>query len=394
MDNEIYIIAGEKSGDKLGSDLMFNLKLINSGIVFRGVGGPLMQAEGLVSIFPMEELSLMGIFEILPRLPRLFHLRDTVVKNIISSKAICLITIDSPDFSFSVSRKVKKYAPNLKIIHYVAPSLWAWRSKRGYKIAKFVDHILALFPFEPKIMHEFGISCDFVGHPISSLSTYNENELSIIREKLNVNNNELLLLVLPGSRVSEIKRLLPIFLKSLEILNAKIPNIKIMLPAIGSTVNLVEKYTKLSFVDIEVFSENDFTSEKFEKLKLELFCAADFALAASGTVTLELAAANTPMIVGYDVNFFSRMILNFLLKIESVSLVNVILNRKLVPEYLGKRCKPKLIGRALIDLIEDANLASKQKSGFTEVIKMLGKGGANTSNCAAYSIKRLLKNNV
>ena len=178
MDNKIYIIAGEKSGDKLGSDLMVNLNLINSDFVFCGVGGPLMQAEGLVSIFPMEELSLMGIFEILPKLPRLFHLRDTVVKKIISSEVSCLITIDSPEFSFSVSRKVKKYVPNLKIIHYVAPSLWAWRPKRGYKIAKFIDHILALFPFEPKIMQEFGISCDFVGHPISSMPTYNENELS------------------------------------------------------------------------------------------------------------------------------------------------------------------------------------------------------------------------
>jgi|TARA_B110001454_G_scaffold24979_1_gene24487 lipid-A-disaccharide synthase len=394
VDNKIYIIAGEKSGDKLGSDLMFNLNLINSDFVFCGVGGPLMQAEGLVSIFPMEELSLMGIFEILPKLPRLFHLRDTVVKNIISSEVSCLITIDSPEFSFSVSRKVKKSVPNLKIIHYVAPSLWAWRPKRGYKIAKFIDHILALFPFEPKIMQEFGISCDFVGHPISSLPTYNENELSIIRNKLNIEDDELLLVVLPGSRVSEIKRLLPIFLKSLEILNTKITNIKIILPSIGSTVHLIEKYLESSLIGIEVFSENDLTAEEFETLKFELFCVADFALAASGTVTLELAAAKTPMIVSYDVNFFSRIILKFLLKIDSISLVNIILNRKLVPEFLGKECKPILIADALINLIEDDNLASNQRSGLMEVIRILGGETTHVSNRAAHSINKFLKINL
>jgi lipid-A-disaccharide synthase len=271
--------------------------------------------------------------------------------------------------------------------------LWAWRPKRGYKIAKFIDHILALFPFEPKIMQEFGISCDFVGHPISSLPTYNENELSIIRNKLNIEDNELLLVVLPGSRVSEIKRLLPIFLKSLEILNTKITNIKIILPAIGSNVHLIEKYLESSLINIEVFSENNLTAEEFETLKFELFCAADFALAASGTVTLELAAAKTPMIVCYDVNFFSRIILKFLLKIDSISLVNIILNRKLVPEFLGKECKPKLIAGALINLIEDDNRASNQKSGLLEVIRILGGGSTHVSNLAAYSITKFLKIN-
>ena len=394
MDNEIYIIAGEKSGDKLGADLMFNLKLLNNNIVFRGVGGPLMQAEGLVSIFPMEELSLMGIFEILPKLFRLFNLRDTLVKNIISSEAKCLITIDSPEFCFSVSKKVKKYTPDLKIIHYVAPSLWAWRSNRGYKIAKFVDHILALFPFEPKIMQEFGISCDFVGHPISSIITYDKNKLSIIRERLNIGKNELLLVLLPGSRVSEIKRLLPIFLKSLEMLNTKVSNLRFILPTPGFKDSLVEQYLESSLINVEVISENNFTSEEFEELKFELFCAADFALAASGTVTLELAAANTPMVVCYDVNLFSRVIIKFLLRIESVSLVNVILNRKLVPEFLGKRCKPKLIGEALVELIHNKNSSSKQREGFVELIKILGKSGNSTSNRAANSIRKVLKNSI
>ena len=160
--NTIFIIAGEKSGDKLGAELILSLKKKNPNFRFLGVGGSLMRASGIESLIDIEELSILGIVEILPKLRRLFKLRNMLVNEILSCQPICLITIDSPDFCLRVAKKVKKYNRNLKTIHYVAPSLWAWRGNRGFKIAKYIDCILTLFPFEPKVLRKYGISGRFV----------------------------------------------------------------------------------------------------------------------------------------------------------------------------------------------------------------------------------------
>ena len=391
MTKLFFLIAGEKSGDKLGADLICNLKSINSDFKFCGVGGQLMKAEGLESIFPMEELSLMGIFEILPKLPRLLRLKNEVVEAILSSEPLCLITIDSPEFCFRVSRKVKKYKPNLKVIHYVAPSVWAWRPKRGFKISKFVNHVLALFPFEPKIMERYGISCDFVGHPISSMPQFNLKKLSKIRSKLDVKDTETLIVLLPGSRTSEINRLLPIFLKALEILSYNIPDIKIILPTLAHIEGLIKEHLRSTNLNINLLSTVNLDIRTFENEKFELFAAANVGLAASGTVALELAAARTPMVVGYDVNFFSRLIIKFFLKIENVSLVNILLKRTLIPEFIGKKCKPDLIANGLLELIENKTAFYQQEVGLVEAIERLGDEKINMGKGAAYSVCNFLK---
>ena len=391
MNKLFFIIAGEKSGDKLGSDLIANLKSIDPDFIFSGVGGPLMKAEGLKSIFLMDELSLMGIFEILPKLPKLFRLRDKLVESILLTKPLCLITIDSPEFSFRVAQKVKKFDPNLKVIHYVAPSVWAWRPKRGFKISKFVNHILALFPFEPRIIHKYGISCDFVGHPISLMPQYNSKKLAEIRNKFGIGEGEKLIVLLPGSRATEIKRLLPIFIKTLEIVTSRISNIKIIVPTLSHTEKLVAKQLNLTNLNIELFSNINSGLLTFEEEKFELFAAANVALAASGTVTLELAAAGTPMVVGYDVNFFSRLIIKSLLKIDNVSLVNILLKRALIPEFIGKKFKSDLIANGLIELLENKTVFSQQKVGLGEVVEQLGYEKINMGKGAAYSVCNFLK---
>ncbi len=387
----IFIIAGEKSGDKLGAELISSLKKKNSNLIFAGVGGSLMQACGVKSLFDIEELSVMGIVEILPRLRRLLQLKNMLVKEVLSCQPICLITIDSPEFNFRVAKKVKKYNSNIKTIHYVAPSLWAWRSNRGFKIAKYINYILTLFPFEPKVLSKYGIPCKFVGHPISSIRPHSDERIKTFREKIGVSNSELLLVLLPGSRVSEIKRLLPVFLKSIELLNIHSSRLRIVLPAPKAVVNSVKILIEGSNLDIELYPEDKDNGSDFELIKSEIFSAADCAVAASGTVTLELAAYNLPMVVGYDVNWISRLIIKRLLKIDHISLVNIISEKKIISEFVGADFKAALIAAEMNGLINDETLRAKQKKELLEVMNVLNINDRSGPAKAGDTVHHLLR---
>ena len=389
--NTIFIIAGEKSGDKLGAELILSLKKKNPNFRFLGVGGSLMRASGIESLIDIEELSIMGIVEILPKLRRLFKLWNMLVNEILSCQPICLITIDSPDFCLRVAKKVKKYNGNLKIIHYVAPSLWAWRGNRGFKIAKYIDCILTLFPFEPKVLRKYGISGRFVGHPISEIRPNSDKINKVFRRRIGVGDSERLLVLLPGSRVSEVTRLLPVFLKSIELLDIETSELKILLPAPKAVVNSVKVLIDASKLNVKLFSEEVNNGSDFELLKKQIFSSADFALAASGTVTLELAAYNIPMVVGYDVNWISRLIIGMLLKIDHISLVNILLEKELVPELVGVKFKSDLIAKQLNSLVNDETFRAKQKTGLLNVMNTLNKTDKVKSKEAGDTVYNLLK---
>ena len=389
--NTIFIIAGEKSGDKLGAELILTLKKKNPNLRFLGVGGSLMQANGIESVIDIEELSIMGIVEILPKLWRLLKLKNLLVNEILSCEPICLITIDSPDFCLRVAKKVKKYNECLKTIHYVAPSLWAWRGNRGFKIAKYIDYILTLYPFEPKVLRKYGISSKFVGHPISSIRPNSDRINKVFRRRVGVGESDLLLVLLPGSRVSEVTRLLPIFLRAIELLDIETSKLKILLPAPKAVVNSVKVLIDSSELNIKLFSEEVNNGSDFELLKSQIFSSADFALAASGTVTLELAAYNIPMVVGYDVNWISRLIIGMLLKIDHISLVNIILEKEIVPELVGVKFKADLIAKQLNVLINDESLRVKQKNGLLDVMNTLNKTDKSNSKEAGATVYDLLK---
>ena len=389
--NTIFIIAGEKSGDKLGAELILTLKKKNPNLRFLGVGGSLMQANGIESVIDIEELSIMGIVEILPKLWRLLKLKNLLVNEILSCEPICLITIDSPDFCLRVAKKVKKYNKSLKTIHYVAPSVWAWRGNRGFKIAKYIDYILTLFPFEPKVLRKYGISSKFVGHPISSIRPNSDRINKVFRRRVGVGESDLLLVLLPGSRVSEVTRLLPIFLRAIELLDIETSKLKIVLPAPKAVVNSVKVLIDSSELNIKLFSEEVNNGSDFELLKSQIFSSADFALAASGTVTLELAAYNIPMVVGYDVNWISRLIIGMLLKIDHISLVNIILEKEIVPELVGVKFKADLIAKQLNVLINDESLRVKQKNGLLDVMNTLNKTDKSNSKEAGATVYDLLK---
>ena len=387
----VFIIAGEKSGDKLGAELISSLKEKNSKLKFVGVGRSLMQACGVESLFDMEELSVMGLVEILPKLRRLLQLKNMLVNEILSCQPISLITIDSPDFCFRVAKKVKKYNPNIKTIHYVAPSLWAWRANRGFKIAKYIDCILTLFPFEPKVLKKYGISSKFVGHPISSIRPHSDDRVKAFRKKIGVGGSELLLVLLPGSRVTEVKRLLPVFLKSIELLNIDSSCLRIILPVPKAVVKSVKVLVEISNLDITLYLEDDDNESNFELIKSDIFSSADFAVAASGTVTLELAAYNTPMVVGYDVNWISRLMIKRLLKIDHISLVNIISGKKIIPEFVGKEFKADLIAAEVNSLINDVALRAGQKKELSEVMNILDTIDGTVPEKAGDTVHHLLK---
>ena len=384
---KVYLIAGESSGDYLGSELMSGLRKLYSEIRFYGVGGPLMEGKGLSSLFPMNELSLMGLFEIIPKLPSLIKRKNEVINNVISIKPDILITIDSPDFTLRVAKEVKRKT-NIKIIHYVAPTVWAWRKGRARRMKKYIDHVLALFPFEPKILEKSGLKSHFVGHPITSSSIATSSEISIFRDKYNINNKRLLL-VLPGSRYNEVKKLIGTFEKSLMLVNEKFPKHELIIPITKNVEGFVRNATSgWAKKPIIISSSN-------ESEKRAAFYEAEVALAASGTVSLELAFNSVPMVIAYDFNILSRIIMNYLLRIESVCLVNIISGSKVIPEFLGEKCRPDEIANALIRLIGDINLRNAQKKVQERCIKALEPKFKNSENyLPAYKVFEIITNKI
>jgi len=233
----LFLVAGEPSGDALGASLMQGLKQLAPDVRFSGVGGPLMEAEGLTSLFPMAELSVMGLAEVLPRLPALLRRVCETAAEVVSQAPDALITIDSPDFCLRVAARARVQAPALKTIHYVAPTVWAWRPERAAKMARHIDHVLALFPFEPPYMQAEGMSCDFVGHPVVSGPRPDADEIARFRREIGLRKGERMLLVLPGSRAGEVARMGPVFGEVLERLAAGRDDLRVVVP---TTANMAE----------------------------------------------------------------------------------------------------------------------------------------------------------
>ena len=370
----LFLIAGEPSGDRLGAALMAGLKTLQPGIEFHGVGGPLMQAEGLTSLFPMEELSIMGLVEVLPKY---LHLKRRIAECARAALAIqpaALVTIDSPDFCLRVAGLVKAARPDLRTIHYVAPSVWAWRPGRAAKMARVIDHVLALLPFEPPLMQAAGMSCDFVGHPVVS------EPLATPDERATMAGDGPLLLALPGSRKGEVTRLCPIFGQTLALLKTAHPNLRVALPTVRGVEPIVRDLTRDWPVQPQIITD--------PAQKRAAFAAADVALAASGTVSLELAANGCPMVIAYDMNRLTLWLMHRAALIDTVTLVNLVSETRVVPEFIGPRCQPALIAPALKALLADP---TGQRHAMELTMQRLGKGGEAPGLRAARSVLSALQ---
>jgi lipid-A-disaccharide synthase len=373
MSLSLFLIAGEPSGDRLGAALMEGLRTLAPDAAFHGVGGPEMTAQGLESLFPMSDLSVMGLAEVLPRLPHLFRRRDEAVAAIARLKPDALITIDSPDFCLRVGGRARRNRPDLPVIHYVAPSVWAWRPERARKMARTVDHVLALLPFEPEHMRAAGMTCDFVGHPVVAERIATPAEAGRFRERHGIAGP--LALVLPGSRRGEVERLAPTFGAALGHLPR---DARVVVPAVPHLEAMVRDAVRTWPGEPLV------VTDPIEKRAA--FGAATAALAASGTVSLELAANGVPMIIAYDMNWLSRRILARMLRVDTVTLVNLVTRTRAVPEFLGDACRPEPIGRALADLIRLPSQRAHQSEALERTMDLLGRGGEPPGLRAARSV--------
>ena len=354
----VFVIAGEASGDKLGAALMAGLSGLTD-VKFDGVGGPLMAEQGLVSRFPMDELSVMGLAEILPKYHALKARVHQMAQVVLGSKPDVLITIDSPDFCLRVAKLVKA-GSDIRCVHYVAPTVWAWRPKRAAKMARHIDQVLALFPFEPPLMQAAGMRCDFVGHPVVT------DPIARPVETAAWDGDGPLVMLLPGSRRGEIARLLPRFGQAAALIAQARPDVRFALPTTanvydGVVAGVAEWDVPVSVLDADQKDE-----------KRGLFAAADVALAASGTVSLELAANDTPMVIAYDMAWLSRTIISRLLLVDTVTLVNLVSDSRVIPEFVGKDCVAAPIAAAVLSVLDDP---TAQHAAMTDTMDKLGRGG-------------------
>lgn len=367
----IFVIAGEPSGDKLGGALMQGLRTLEPDVIFDGVGGPLMQAQGLTSRFDMSELSVMGIAEVLPKYRSLMRRINETAAAVVNTVPDILVTIDSPDFCLRVARRVKAANPNIRTAHYVAPTVWAWRPGRAAKMAQMVDQVLALFPFEPPYMEAAGMVCDFVGHPVVAEPVATDADAMAFRERHGIGDAPCLL-VLPGSRRGEVGRLAPIFAEALRLVLAARPEIRVVLPAASSVAALVAELTRDWPGAPIILDPRGQTVEAEATERRAAFRAANLALAASGTVSLELAAAGTPMVIAYDMNWLSRQLVTRMLQVDTVTLVNLVSDTRVVPEFLGANCMPNAIATSLLQVMADPDT---QREAMALTMQRLGQGG-------------------
>lgn len=382
----VTIIAGEMSGDLLGAAVMGGLKS-GGDVAFSGIGGPSMESEGLTSRFAMEELSVMGLTEVLPRLPSLLRRIRETADAIIANPPDILLTIDSPDFCLRVAKRVKKANPSQFVAHYVAPSVWAWRPGRAAKMARHVDHVLALLPFEPPLMIAAGMTSDFVGHPVASLPVISDAEAARFRQDHEIDPSAALLCVLPGSRRGEVARHGAVFARVMETLFARHPDTRFVVPVAAP----VEADVRALFAGHParplILSPEPVARGTAPMAKLTAFAAADAALAVSGTVSLELAGQGTPVVIGYQASALSRAIMRRLVKLETVTLANIITESRAVPEFIFDRFTEENLIPAVTRLLQDPKARALQKEAADDAMRQLGRGGDAPGLRAAQSLR-------
>lgn len=380
----IFLVAGEPSGDALGGRLMAALRQQTGGAVrFTGVGGDAMAAQGLVSEFPMADLSVMGVAEVLPRLPLLLKRISQTVDTARAANPAVFVSIDSPDFSFRVAKRLK--GAGFPLLHYVAPTVWAWRPGRAGRIARFLDHLLALFPFEPPYFEAEGLPCTFVGHSVVE-SAAGAGDGAGFRSRHDIAADAPLVCVLPGSRHSETSRLLPVFTETMARLSTAKPSLRAVVPLAETVAGPVaDAVARWPLPTVAVRGQDE---------KYAAFAAADVALAASGTVALELAMAELPSIIAYRLSPASAWIARRMVRVEYANLINIVLDRPAVPEFLQQDCTPDRLAEALAGLMDDQTARRAQTEAAREAVsRMGGEDGALPSQRAAAAILKVMSAN-
>jgi lipid-A-disaccharide synthase len=370
----IMLVVGEPSGDVTGAELMRALKALQPAIRIVGVGGPAMSAEGLQSLFPLDATSVMGLREVVPRIPAILRRVKQAADFAVATRPDLVVLIDSPDFTHRVARRIKRRDPSLRTANYAPPQVWGSRPGRARRMARYMDAVLTLLPFEAPYFSRHGIATRFVGYPVierAGLMTGGD----AFRRKHGLGGETPLLAVLPGSRRNEIRFILPPFREAVRLLAAEIPGLVCVMPTIGHVAPLVREVARDWPTPVHVVESE---AEKFSA-----FDAADVALAASGTVTTELALARTPMVVGYRMGALTYQIAKRFVRVRYITLVNLILGREAVPEFIQGRCEPVALAAAVEQLFTSEDALFAQINAMDEATRALGAGGESPSLRAA-----------
>lgn len=377
MSKKVFLIAGEASGDVLGGPLMEALRSADPSVQFTGIGGEQMKKAGLESLMPMEELCVMGVFEVLEHLPRLLKLIKAVAIEIETVNPDVVVTIDLPDFNFRVAKLLKKRGKcNAKLVHYVAPTVWAWRPGRAKKISVFLDGIMCLFPFEPEYFTPHGLSAEYVGHPLAN-RILDEASGAAFRAEHGIADGVKLVTVMFGSRKSEFKAHASIFAQAIEYIQEQEPDVQFIVPTLPHLHYEVLEVMSALPVPSYVLLEDD--------AKWAGVMASDAAMAVSGTAALELAYAGLPHVIGYKAGFGTWVLLKLLVKSKFAHLANIILGRDtaIVPELLQFNCTPEKLAGGVLTLLKGVAAAAEQKAAFAEVREKLSTGDVSASDKAA-----------
>lgn len=373
----LFMVAGEHSGDALGGKLMAALNAQSRGRVrYLGVGGDAMRAQGMVSQFPIEEIAVMGPAAILGRLPTIMKRIRGTAEAAIAAEPDAVVIIDSPEFTHRVARRLRARRPSIPIIDYVSPSVWAWRPGRARRMRRYIDHVLALLPFEPEAHERLGgPPCTYVGHPLIEKAAYiHDLDLAPLRERIDAMPGQPILVVLAGSRHSEVVRMLRPFGDALTRLRERGISPAVVMPVVETVRAEIEAgVAAWPIKPLLVEGEDD---------KYRAFRLADAALATSGTVTLELALAGTPMVVGYMVDRVGAMVRPFL-RTPSVVLANLVLGRNVFTEFLQEECTGEAFADSLLPLLSDTPERRQQIEALAEIPARLAIGDETPSDAAA-----------
>lgn len=374
IERRIFLIATEESGDRLGANLMKVLRQrLGDGVRFEGIGGRAMAREGLDTLFPIEELSIIGLAAVVKELPKILGLIKETAIAVTEAAPDVLVIIDSPDFTHRVAKRVRAKDPSIPIVNYVSPSVWAWRPGRARAMLKYVDHVLALLPFEPEAYQRLhGPPCSYVGHPlVEQLASLRPNADEAKRRA----ESPPVLLVLPGSRRSEIRHHMAVFGRAVGLLQERGVAFELMLPTMPHLQETVVEAVKGWPVQPQVvIGEQD---------KRAAFRIAHAALAKSGTVTLELALAGVPMVTAYRVGAIEAFILRRAIRVSSVILANLVIGKDVIPEFLQEDCTPEKLAEALCDVLSDSAMRREQLEAFATLDTVMSTGDQPPSVRAA-----------
>jgi lipid-A-disaccharide synthase len=374
---KFFFIVGEDSGDAIAANLISSLKeKYGDSAECMGIGGPMMAAAGFNQLLPMDQITVFGIWEVIPKLFQLIRINNAVVEEIEKRQPDVVITVDFPDFNFIAAKALKKRGIfKGKLVHYVAPSVWAWREGRAKKIAQFMDGMMCLFPMEVEYFTKHGMKAAYVGHPLVENFEDTAGDTSF-REANAIPDKAITLGLFFGSRESEFKNMHKVLLKSAEYVLDNVKNVHIIVPTLPKNEYDVQAF--LDDIKTPVYVSSN------PKYKWNAFQSCDVAIAVSGTVALELAYANVPHVIAYKLNPITYLILSLMVKVKNAHLVNILLKKTVVPEFIQGNCEPEKIAQAVIELIMHKDKCQEMQAGFAEMRNVLKTQNDKTpSECAA-----------